>query len=754
MYWTRMRTVGVFTLAFLLASNLLLPSPAAAQELGASDNARLASEQVDGGNATLEGPSLEGDVLEDANTDDPHAEANAFGDDAANYGSDDAGTDATNVTDAEANEADAAATNETFIEDEEFAQIEESSERDDHLVSVQDDANANGNDQNAKAERLVLSYRVQLQSGGWQSWASDGKTSGVPNGGRRVVAIALRLANASGKRAAGISYQTYVQGAGWQAWKSDGSASGMPKKGLRIEAMRIKLTDSLAQAYDVWYRSYVQGVGWQGWTSNGASSGSTCKDKRIEAIEVKLCEHGSPAPGSTSNPYIDGTHLKLVGRVQNKGRVTGTTRVGIANKGVRLEAFSAKLVCGDYDGGIKYAAYVQDSGWQKARRNGKLAGTTTGASRRMEAVRIALTGNAKKHYDVWYRVYVHDYGWLSWTKNWLVAGTTGLSKRVESIQVQVLPKGSGQPKGTATKYDESYIAFPKYRYASQSMNTSWQRYKSAGKTSGSTSASTSIGRVRMRASVPAGAASCAITYGIRQNDGEWLYGTQGEKLGIANAPVSAMRIRLQGPLAKLLNVYYRVYISGVGWLKWTKNDRITGTEGLAKSIERYQVIISAKVNPAPKNKGFYIKTRYYDKAYVEASSTPQSLAKANAEQRKIVSSALATPSPGGGLCADWVERVYKNAGYGMFWGNADDLYYAYCHKSSLGDLKVGMIVAVSTHPHTYMGSIYGHVGVYVGDGWIMDNVGYIRKMSLSSWLEYYGASVTPKWGWLGNVRLA
>jgi cell wall-associated NlpC family hydrolase len=98
--------------------------------------------------------------------------------------------------------------------------------------------------------------------------------------------------------------------------------------------------------------------------------------------------------------------------------------------------------------------------------------------------------------------------------------------------------------------------------------------------------------------------------------------------------------------------------------------------------------------------------------------------------------------------------VYENAGYGTFYGNADDLYNNYCHSNDLGRLKVGMIIAVSTHTKSYLGGIYGHVGIYIGDGWVMDNIGNIRKIAVQNWMDYYGTTVSPKWGWLGNINIA
>lgn len=123
-------------------------------------------------------------------------------------------------------------------------------------------------------------------------------------------------------------------------------------------------------------------------------------------------------------------------------------------------------------------------------------------------------------------------------------------------------------------------------------------------------------------------------------------------------------------------------------------------------------------------------------------------------QRAVVNACHTTPSPGLGLCAMWVSQVFNNAGLGYASGNACDMYNAWCTSSNRGDLKPGMIVAVSSHSHTSAGRIYGHIGIYVGGGVMMDNVGYIRTINVNEWISYYGTTVTPRWGWLMGIKLA
>ena len=121
---------------------------------------------------------------------------------------------------------------------------------------------------------------------------------------------------------------------------------------------------------------------------------------------------------------------------------------------------------------------------------------------------------------------------------------------------------------------------------------------------------------------------------------------------------------------------------------------------------------------------------------------------------KVIDACYSTPSPGLGLCAGWCSMVMDNAGYGYVSGNANDMYAEYCYSSNRAELKPGMAVAVSSHPHTSAGRIYGHIGMYVGGGMMMDNVGEIRTISVDEWCDYYGGTVSPRWGWLNGIVLS
>ena len=135
------------------------------------------------------------------------------------------------------------------------------------------------------------------------------------------------------------------------------------------------------------------------------------------------------------------------------GAVSGTS-----GESKRLEAIQIKLENQKYSGSIQYTTHIQDIGWEIAdenewKSNGATSGTS-GKSKRLEAIRIRLTGEMAKHYDVYYRVHAQNLGWMGWTKNGLPAGTSGYSYRLEAIQIQLVPKGESIEGNTDNSYKQ------------------------------------------------------------------------------------------------------------------------------------------------------------------------------------------------------------------------------------------------------------------------------------------------------------
>lgn len=136
-----------------------------------------------------------------------------------------------------------------------------------------------------------------------------------------------------------------------------------------------------------------------------------------------------------------------------------------------------------------------------------------------------------------------------------------------------------------------------------------------------------------------------------------------------------------------------------------------------------------------------------------AAGISSDAAVANPTQKAILNAASSTPSPGAGWCAMWVSNVYAKAGLGYIGGNACDMYASYCHLTDRSQLQPGMLIAVrSASSGTSAGATYGHVGIYIGNGKVIHNIGSIETWDLDRWINYYCKWSPAGWGYPPNAR--
>lgn len=152
-----------------------------------------------------------------------------------------------------------------------------------------------------------------------------------------------------------------------------------------------------------------------------------------------------------------------------------------------------------------------------------------------------------------------------------------------------------------------------------------------------------------------------------------------------------------------------------------------------------------------------VTTIYGQPAWREAPAgrEPQALMAAGARQRRVVECAHAMPATCEDQCATWVENVLASAGVPYVVGTARELYDGFFHLTDTRELLVGMVVAVECHPYDALGWAHGHVGLYVGDGRVMECAGgRVRTAPLEAWLSAYGVASEPRWGWLGAIDMS
>ena len=347
----------------------------------------------------------------------------------------------------------------------------------------------------AQTPDVTIRYTTHVQTYGWQGdennankWFANGKMAGTSGKAKRLEGIKIRV---YGNDNLGIQYTTHCQSYGWLPWSANGEMNGTEGEAKRLEAIKIQLTGADKEKYDVYYRVHAQSYGWLAWATNGAPAGTAGYAKRLEAIQIVIVKKGESfdhaigniqsargeayiaSSTANANPVVTGennvnveyrTHVQSFGWQGWKynGMMSGTS-----GKAKRLEGINIKLTNKPYSGSIVYTTHVQSIGWQGNENNvntwfrdGQMAGTS-GRAKRLEAIRIALTGEMAEHYDVYYRVHAQTYGWLAWAKNGEAAGTAGLSKRLEGIQIVLVPKGGAAPAnnygGVVTTNKQTYI---------------------------------------------------------------------------------------------------------------------------------------------------------------------------------------------------------------------------------------------------------------------------------------------------------
>ena len=347
----------------------------------------------------------------------------------------------------------------------------------------------------AQTPDVTIRYTTHVQTYGWQGdennankWFANGKMAGTSGKAKRLEGIKIRV---YGNDSLGIQYTTHCQSYGWLPWSANGEMNGTEGEAKRLEAIKIQLTGADKEKYDVYYRVHAQSYGWLAWAANGAPAGTAGLAKRLEAIQIVIVKKGESfdhaigniqsargeayiaSSTANANPVVAGennvnveyrTHIQSFGW---QGWKYNGVMSGTSGKAKRLEGINIKLTNKPYSGSIVYTTHVQSIGWQGSENNvntwfrdGQMAGTS-GRAKRLEAIRIALTGEMAEHYDVYYRVHAQTYGWLAWTKNGEAAGTAGLSKRLEGIQIVLVPKGGAAPAnnygGVVTTNKQTYI---------------------------------------------------------------------------------------------------------------------------------------------------------------------------------------------------------------------------------------------------------------------------------------------------------
>ena len=453
----------------------------------------------------------------------------------------------------------------------------------------------------ARSGEPSVSYRFYLSGSGWGEKVSDGRTAGAA--GSQAAALKVWV---SGDTAGSVQYSAFYGGA-WSGWTEKGVTCGGSSK--KLEIVKIKLTGALAKQYDIYYAVYLPHYGWMNWAKNGASAGTKNHGYVIQAMRVQLVPKGGAAPaqrGSHDKALLSMPTAAYQGYVAGKGWGSKVDFGGLAGQTdeVRsMEAFRVNKFSTWEGGSLQYAAFMEKGGWQSWKDVGETAGLP-GDGKRMDKLRLRLTGQMAKDYDVYYCVYVQKYGWLGWVRN---GDAAGLSEnhgfRIEAVRVKILPNGAAAPEDLGS-HSAGYLDMPKVWYQS-AVSNAWQDPVASSSLSGMKGKLLDGFRFTKLKKSESGTIEVNANYG----GGAWSgYKGVGEKAGKTGRRTNQLKIHLTGALKSDYDVYYATYVKDVGWLQWAKNGEVSGVEpGADARIEAVRVKILPKGADAPADLG---KTPY------------------------------------------------------------------------------------------------------------------------------------------------
>ena len=199
-----------------------------------------------------------------------------------------------------------------------------------------------------------------------------------------------------------------------------------------------------------------------------------------------------------------------------------------------MEALQIRLQNAPYSVVSGYQIHCQTYGWLSEVKNDAIAGTV-GESKRVEAIRIKLTGEMAKHYDVYDRVLAQTFGWMGCAKNGEGAGSAGYSKRLEAVQIVLIEKGSAAPGSTANAYREST---PSVAYQTHVQTYGWQAFVADGATAGTTGKSKRLESIVLK---------------------------------LQNKPMAG-------------DIQYKTHVQTYGWQNWVNGGQQSGTTGKSKRL--------------------------------------------------------------------------------------------------------------------------------------------------------------------------
>lgn len=302
---------------------------------------------------------------------------------------------------------------------------------------------------------------------------------------------------------------------------------------------------------------------------------------------------------SDKNIYADDeTPVSIVysGHSQSIGwqnKVSNGTMAGTTGKSLRFEAFYVNLQ--GIDGSISYRSYVEGGKWQNYVSDGTVSGTT-GQKKNIYAVQMKLSGEVAEKYDLYYQVHKSNIGWTGWVKGGTELGTDSLTKKIEALQILLIPKGGNAPSNIPLKADSPSVV----SYSAHVSNIGWQDYTSQNGVGGTTHQNRRLEALKIN--LPDDSEHFSIEYSLYSANKGWDDWVSNNEIAGAegiNNVTRALRVRLTGYLSANYSIYYRTYSTDSGWSDWVCDGETSGKISATNTLEAVQVTMIKKGDAAP-----------------------------------------------------------------------------------------------------------------------------------------------------------
>ncbi len=483
------------------------------------------------------------------------------------------------------------------------------------------------------AGQYDIYYRVYVNGHGWLDWAKNGTEAGLDSSWNKSIEAVQVLVKAKGSAAPGPMSRPYLKGQPEAEYPNTHINTGN------------KITDIIAIAktqvgyykpgdmptkYGTWYNDYVNADGsyypsapwcamFVSWCAGQARISGSVFRMHASTVNMAIWYQNSNNPGTWhdrggytpqagdliffkfdwNNNYVN--HVGIVTGVSGGMvyTVEGNTSDSVAERKYSLDnAYIKGYATPDYDGTgvteppanmkISYLANVEGKGWIGWKADGASAGTT-GSSKMLKALRVQVS-NKDTSGGVTYRTYMQTYGWMDWVKDGAVSGVVDREKRMEAVEIKL----TGD---LAAKYDVYY------RVHSQTYG--WLDWAKNGETAGTEGYAKRVESIEICLVQKGGAAPgktarpfvkkpAGVSYSTHCQTYGWLpytsngvmNGTQGK-----SKRLEGIKIRLDNASG---NIAYSTHVQTYGWQGWSYNGALSGTEGKSKRLEAIKIALSGE----------------------------------------------------------------------------------------------------------------------------------------------------------------